>query len=102
MRARHVDAFKIITAYFQFVDDRNSNPEIKRCLEPKNLSSKKEGSVFSLPVKEGMYLYQSGSNQKVHTGSGRVAQLVRESSQCAKAVSSISGQGTYKNQPMNA
>ena len=33
---------------------------------------------------------------------GWVAQLVRVLSQYAKVVGLISGQGTYKNQPMNA
>ena len=32
---------------------------------------------------------------------GRVAQLVRASTWCAKVAGSVLGQGTYKNQPMN-
>ena len=39
---------------------------------------------------------------KWETGPGWLAQLLRVSSQYAEVVGSISSQGTYKNQPMNA
>ena len=39
---------------------------------------------------------------KDEQGPGQVAQLVRASSQYTKVVGSISGQGTYRKQPMNA
>ena len=38
---------------------------------------------------------------KKNKGHGRVAKLVRVLSLNTKAVGSVSGQGTYKNQPMN-
>ena len=39
---------------------------------------------------------------KISLQPGQVVQLVRASSQCAKAVGSIPSQGTYKNQAINA
>ena len=62
MRARYADAFKTITEYLQFMDERNpSLGDQTRCQETKNLCCKREGSAFSLPVKE-MYVYQPRSH----------------------------------------
>ena len=46
MRARYADAFKTITEYLQFVDERNpSLGDQTRCQETKNLCCKREGSA---------------------------------------------------------
>ena len=44
----------------------------------------------------------TGMNKSAVLGTGQVAQLVRTSLPYIKVVGLIPGQGTYKNQPMNA
>ena len=55
-----------------------------------------------LPGSLPLCVSESADPSNANWGPGRVAQSVRASLQCPKVVSSIPGQGTYKNQSINA
>ena len=58
------------------------------------------GWTFSPCIKNGHF----SKNKKVNVSPGQVAQFIRASSRHAKVADSVStpGQGTYRNQPINA
>ena len=66
-------------------------------------------SQFKLPKPNKNNLFHNRSHKGISqvsailrkAGPGRVDQLVRASSKYAKDAGSVSGQGTYKKQPMN-